>query len=172
MYWCLIYSTTKVKFKTIWQNSPGGTSLFPLSLAKQGRDEYQEHYTIIYTSSNQRSIKSGPDFNSCIIHSFGGQSMHWLLFKPDPTTATFFCPQDGRCGEVHLLSLHFFNRSSGENLLKYQLDSSSLIMTPILMTTLFSKAMILLGEISCWSLLGLKGLRQQRPCVIYHMVLT
>ena len=38
---------------------------------------------------------------------------------------------------------YFFNRSSGENLLKYQLDSSSLIMYSILMTTLFSKALIL-----------------------------
>ena len=36
-----------------------------------------------------------------------------------------------------------FNRSSWENLLKYQLDSSSLIMYSILMTTLFSKALIL-----------------------------
>ena len=37
----------------------------------------------------------------------------------------------------HLLSLYTFNRSSGENLLKYQLDSSSVIMSLILMTTLF-----------------------------------
>ena len=55
--------------------------------------------------------------------------------------------------DSHLLSLYFFNRSSGENLLKFQLDSSSLIMHSILMTTLFSKALILQGEISCWSLL-------------------
>ena len=55
--------------------------------------------------------------------------------------------------DSHLLSLYFFNRSSGENLLKFQLDSSSLIMHSILMTTLFSKALILQGEISCWSVL-------------------
>ena len=30
----------------------------------------------------------------------------------------------------------------------------------ILMTTLFDKALILAGEIWCWSLLGLKGLRK------------
>ena len=58
----------------------------------------------------------------------------------------------------HLLSLCVFNRRSGENLLKYQLDSSSVIMSSILMTTLFYKALILQGEICCWSLLGLKGL--------------
>ena len=38
-------------------------------------------------------------------------------------------------------------RSSGENLLKYQLDSSCVIMSVILMTTLFYKALILQGEI-------------------------
>ena len=38
-------------------------------------------------------------------------------------------------------SLFFFNRSSGENLLKYQLDSSSSIMHSILMSTLFYKAL-------------------------------
>ena len=32
-------------------------------------------------------------------------------------------------------------------------------MSVILMTTLFYKALILQGEIWCWSLLGLKGLR-------------
>ena len=47
---------------------------------------------------------------------------------------------------------------SKENLLKYQLDSSCVIMSLILMTTLFYKAVILHGEIWRWSLLGLKGL--------------
>ena len=37
--------------------------------------------------------------------------------------------------------LYFFNRSSRENLLKYQIDSSSLIMHSILMSTLFYKAL-------------------------------
>ena len=62
--------------------------------------------------------------------------------------------------DSHLLSLYFFNRSSWENLLKYQWHSSSLIMYSILMPlTLFYKALILQGEIWCWSLLGFKGLK-------------
>ena len=40
-------------------------------------------------------------------------------------------------------SLYVVNRSSGENLLKYQLDLSCVIMSLILMTTLFYKALIL-----------------------------
>ena len=40
-----------------------------------------------------------------------------------------------------------FNRSSGENLLKYQLDSSCVIMSSIPMTTVFCHAVILQGEI-------------------------
>ena len=40
----------------------------------------------------------------------------------------------------------------GENLLKYQLDSSSVIMSLILMTTLFYKIVILQAEIWCSSL--------------------
>ena len=35
-------------------------------------------------------------------------------------------------------------------------------MSVILMTTLFYKALILQGEIWCWSLLGLKGLKPNR----------
>ena len=46
--------------------------------------------------------------------------------------------------------------------MKYQLDSSCVIMSLILMTTLFCKALILQGEIWRWSLLGLKGLKKQR----------
>ena len=42
--------------------------------------------------------------------------------------------------------------------MKYQLDSSCVIMSSILMTTVFYKAVILQGEIWHWSLLGLKGL--------------
>ena len=49
-------------------------------------------------------------------------------------------------------------RSSGENLLKHQLDSSYAIMSSILMITVFYKAVISKGEIWRWSLLGLKGL--------------
>ena len=42
--------------------------------------------------------------------------------------------------------------------MKYQANSSSVIVSVILITTLFYKALILQGEIWCWSLLGLKGL--------------
>ena len=57
-----------------------------------------------------------------------------------------------------LLPLFIFYRSSGEKLIKYQANSSCVIMSVILITTLFYKALILRGEIWCWSLLGLKGL--------------
>ena len=60
--------------------------------------------------------------------------------------------------EILIYRPYTFSIESEENLLKFQLDSSSLIMYSILMTTLFSKALILQGEISCGSLLGLKGL--------------
>jgi len=43
-------------------------------------------------------------------------------------------------------------RSKGEKLIKYQANSSCVIMSVILMTTLFYKALILQGEIWCWSL--------------------
>ena len=47
-------------------------------------------------------------------------------------------------------------RSSGEKLIKYQaINSSFVIMSVILMTTLFYNALILQGEIWCWSLFGL-----------------
>ena len=58
----------------------------------------------------------------------------------------------------HLLPLFISYRSSGEKLIKYQANSSCVIMSVILMTTLFYKALILQGEIWWWSLLGLKGL--------------
>ena len=59
----------------------------------------------------------------------------------------------------HLLPLFISHRSSGEKLIKYQESSSCVIMFLILMTTLFYKALILQGDIWCWSLLGLKELR-------------
>ena len=50
-------------------------------------------------------------------------------------------------------------RRSGENFIKYQENSSSVMMSAILMTTKFYKALILQREIwCCRSLLGLKGL--------------
>ena len=58
----------------------------------------------------------------------------------------------------HLLSLFISYRSSREKLIKYQSNSSCVIMSVILMTTLFYKALTLQGEIWCWSLWGLKGL--------------
>ena len=58
----------------------------------------------------------------------------------------------------HLLPIFIFYRSSGEKLTKFQANSPCLIMSVILMTTLFYKAIILQGEIWCWSLLGIKGL--------------
>ena len=48
----------------------------------------------------------------------------------------------------HLLSLYIFNRNSEVSLLKYQLDSSCVIMSFILMITLFYKTVILQGEIN------------------------
>ena len=66
----------------------------------------------------------------------------------------------------HLLPLFISYRSSGEKLIKYQANSSCVIMFVILMTTLFYKALILQGENWCWSLLGLKGLRELSPTQI------
>ena len=54
-------------------------------------------------------------------------------------------------------SIHF-HQSSGEKLIKYLANSSCVIMSLILITTLFYKVIRLQGEIWCWSLLGLKGL--------------
>ena len=61
---------------------------------------------------------------------------------------------------LNLLSLFISYRSSGETLIKYQANSSCVIMSVILMTTLFYKALILQGEICCRPPLGLKGLRE------------
>ena len=47
----------------------------------------------------------------------------------------------------HLLPLFISYRSIGEKLIKYQAHSSCVIMSVILMTTLFYKALILQGEI-------------------------
>ena len=66
-----------------------------------------------------------------------------------------FKPQDQNLNS-HLLLLFFSHRRIGEKLIKYQANLSCVIMSVILMTTLFYKALILQGEIWCWSLLGLK----------------
>ena len=65
----------------------------------------------------------------------------------------------------HLLPLFIFYRSNGEKLIKYQANSSCVIMSVILMTTLVYKALILQGEIWCWSLLGLKGLTRSTDMI-------
>ena len=63
-------------------------------------------------------------------------------------------------------------RSSGEKLIKYQANSSGVIMPVILITTMFYKALILQGEIWCWSLLGLKGLKHfKKNSTIVFLVL-
>ena len=61
----------------------------------------------------------------------------------------------------HLLPLFISCRSTVEKLIKYQANSSCVIMSVILMTILFYKALMLQGEIRCWSLLGLTGSRQR-----------
>ena len=73
-----------------------------------------------------------------------------------------FKPQDQNLNS-HLLPLFVSYRSNGEKLIKYQVNSSCVIMFIILITTLFYKALILQGEIWCWSLLGLKGLKVTCP---------
>ena len=47
----------------------------------------------------------------------------------------------------HLLPLFVSYRSNGEKLIKYQVNSSCVIMFVILITTLFYRALILQGEI-------------------------
>ena len=60
--------------------------------------------------------------------------------------------------ESHWLPLFSSYRSSWEKLIKYQANSSCVIISVILMTSLFYKALILQGEIWCWSLFtDLKG---------------
>ena len=60
-------------------------------------------------------------------------------------------------------------RRCGEKLIKYQANSSWVIMSVILMTTLFNKALILQGEIWCWSLLGLKRLNRLHHAQICYI---
>ena len=53
-----------------------------------------------------------------------------------------------QCG-ISVAELQTVVKTSGENLLKYQLDSSSAIMSSILMITLIYKALTIQGEILC-----------------------
>ena len=59
----------------------------------------------------------------------------------------------------HLLTLFISYGRSKEKLIKYYANSSRVIMSIIRMTTLFYNALILQGEIWCWSLLRLEGLK-------------
>ena len=52
---------------------------------------------------------------------------------------------------IFVAPIHFLQKQWGE-VLKYQANSSCVIMSVILMTTLFYKGLILQGEIWCWSL--------------------
>ena len=78
-----------------------------------------------------------------------------------------------------MLSLYFFHRSSGEMLLKYQLDSSCVIMSLILVTNVFCKAFILQREsylptfVISWQIsnrseahLELNSLRRKNDCAL------
>ena len=68
--------------------------------------------------------------------------------------------------KVKIWTLFISYRSSGEKLIKYQANASRVIMSVILMTILFYKALISQGEIWYWSLLGLKGLNYFRVLII------
>ena len=81
------------------------------------------------------------------------QLLYSILFHMDCK------PQDQNL-KSHLFPLFISCRSSEEKLREYQANSSCVIMSISLITTLFYKALILQGEIWCWSLLGLKGLIQ------------
>ena len=56
-------------------------------------------------------------------------------------------PNKHQNSNSRLLPLFIFYRSSGEKLIKYQATSSCVIISVILITTLFYKALILQGEI-------------------------
>ena len=72
----------------------------------------------------------------------------------EDTGRTFYVNMDQNLNS-HLLPLFISYRSGGEKLIKLQANSSYVIISIILITTLFNKALILQGEI--W-FLGLKGL--------------
>lgn len=59
----------------------------------------------------------------------------------------------------HFLCLYFAYSSSGEMLLKYQLNLSYVTTSKTRRTTLFYTAQILQGEKQCGSFIGIKGLR-------------
>ena len=90
------------------------------------------------------------------------------------------CKPKHQHSDSHLLSLYFFHRGSGEILLKYQLDSSCVIMSLILVTNEFCKAFILQREsylptffVISWQIsnrseahLELNSLRRKNDCAL------
>ena len=60
-------------------------------------------------------------------------------------------------------SLYVSYFTDWENLFKHQDNSSLVIISFILMIYTFDQVVILLGEIRCWSLLGLNGLTSPLP---------
>ena len=97
---------------------------------------------------HRRKFHPGMTCLFCIIFSWG-----WVISNPGYP----FKPKDQNLNS-HLLPLFISYRSSGEKIIKYQANLSCVIMSIILITTLFYKALILQGEIWCWSLVGLEGL--------------
>ena len=94
-------------------------------------DENSVPSLILNTESLQRKITCLGKRKSAINKVSGT-----LTFKPEDQNFNF-----------HLLPLFISYRSSGKRLIKYQANLSCVIMSVILMTTLFYKALILLGEI-------------------------
>ena len=64
------------------------------------------------------------------------------------------------------VTLFISYRSSGDKLIKYQANTSCVILPLILMTTLFYKALLLQGEIWCLSRLGFKRVKYSRNPIL------
>ena len=88
----------------------------------------------------------------------GSEDVDDWLNSPDTDPKVLFTLWPLKPLKFPFLSLYVSNRSIGENLLKYQWNLSSVIMSSILVTTLGYNALISQVEISCWSLLGFDGL--------------
>ena len=68
--------------------------------------------------------------------------------------------------EFSFVALFISYRSRGEKLIKYHANSSCVIMSVILMTTQFYKALVCQRKTWCWSLLGLLSLKWSlRACI-------
>ena len=118
----------------------------------------------IFFSSSSSSTKSWCLYSTTVFHPYGDLSARSINFclslskdAARSRDSLTFKPLDQHVNS-HLLPLFISYASSEENSIKYQENSSCVIMSVILMPTLFYKAVILHREIWCWSLLGLKGL--------------